>query len=226
VLLQRLSSGERDRQYITLARGSTVRVTERAEWSDADGLGSKEAALVAKGGRLEGLVLTERVWSWSGLLDLGYRTAIGPEYGFVTMHNGSVGLRVDHGWLCLRVSYAYGRQSGDYQAWGYELERNDLRLEVGPAFDLGDFRLSVAVVGSLFTRDVSYRDGTQRPRGGFGVGMSAALLYPVIRDPLDIYIGLRAGLGAERAAPVTPVDSPVEWSLVPWVGLGLAVGIF
>jgi hypothetical protein len=226
VLIERLSAKGRERQYITLASGSTVRVRDRVGWTDAEGLGSRESALVAKGGRLEGLVLTERVWNWSGLLELDYRTAFGPDYSAVTMHNGGVGFRVDYGFLYLRLSLWYGAASADYQAWGYDLDRADLRLEAGPAFNLGDFRLSVAVEGSLFSREVSYRDGAKRPRGGFGAGVTASLLYPVVRGPLGVFVGLRVGLCAERASPVTPMDAAPDWSLVPWAGIGLSMAVF
>jgi hypothetical protein len=226
VLLERLSSGGRERQYVTLAPGSTVRVQGGAGWTDAEGLGSRETALVAKGGKLEDLVLTEKTSSLSGLLELTYQAAFGPTYGAVSSHNGGVGVRIDYGLIHARLMFLYGRASADYPAWGYDLDRADLRIEAGPAFNLGDFRLSVAVGGSLFSREVTYRDGSPRSRDGFGVGIGAALLYPLIRRPLGLYVGLRAGLTAERAHPVAPMDAKESWEAIPWAGAGLALEIF
>jgi hypothetical protein len=226
VLIERLSSGGKERQYVTLTSGSTVRMRNRIGWKDTAGLGARETELVAKGGRLEGMLLTERVWSWSGLVEFDYRAAFGPEFGVASLHNGGMGFRVDYGWLTMHLGLSYGTHSEDYQAWGYDLERTELRVGVGPALDLGDCRLSLVAEGTLFSRDVSYRDGAKRPRGGFGMGVATSFLFPLIRGPLHLYVSLRAGLAAERASPVTPMDASPEWNLVPWGGIGLAMKVF
>jgi hypothetical protein len=171
-------------------------------------------------------VLTERRLRWAGLVELDYRVAIGPTYGSATLHNGGVAVRVDHGLLTLRLACAYGHGSGDYAAWGYRMDRADLRLEAGPGFDLGSTRLAVGAGANLFSRDVRYRDGTRRPRGGFGLGAGVSWLFPILSSPLAIHGVVRAGLDVEHAPPVAPVDDPARWQVVPYVGVGIAVEIF
>jgi hypothetical protein len=223
IVLERLKPGARERRRLAMAPGATIWVRKETDWSPKERLGAREEKLTAKGENIDGLVMTRKAPGFSGLVDAGYRAAFGPEYSAVSTHNASLGLRVDYDWLYLRLSFAYGRASEDFQAWGYTLDRFDLRLEAGPCYDFGDLRLALAAEAYVFSRDVVYSDEAKRPRGGFGLGAGLAALYPLYKG---LYLFLRAGIAAERASPVAHLDAAEQWNVVPWMNVGLALEVF
>ena len=226
LVLERLDGSQPERQHVALAAGDTVWVREKGGWQPTSSLGSGELALRAKGERLEGLVLTRSRPRWSGLLDLGYGAAFGPGYSAVAIHNVTAGLRLDRDWLWGQVAFSYGHRSEEFDAWGYDLDRADLALRIGPALDLWILRLGLAADVRILLRDVGFHDGTDRLRAGLGLGAAASVLASLVDDPLGLYAVLQGGVRAEYCTPVAPPGADAAWEAVPWFGVGLVVEVF
>jgi hypothetical protein len=225
VVLERLE-GKKGEQRLRLQPGQAVLVESQARWTakGASRLGSRLETLKAKGS-LDDLVLASSVRRWSGLVDLVYRASFGRELSAAATHNLGAGFRADHGPFFGAIAVGWGRSAGSYEAWGYTLNRTDVRLEAGAAVDLFAVRLGLAADAALVLRDVAYRDGAGRLAAGCALGGSASLLYsPLSRLPL--FLALRGGLAAEYAPAIVPVAAPREWRPVPWLAVGLAVRVF
>jgi hypothetical protein len=175
LVLERLDGG--GRQQVSLAASETVWVRESTGWSSSRSVGARQVALSAKGTRLEGLVLTREESRWSGLVDLGYRLAVGPRFGATPMHGLRAGVRVDRGMWLARLGYGYGRELHGLPAWGYTLERHGGELGFGAAASLGSLRLGPVLTGRVGQASVHYSDGERRSQTSWAGALGLSALW-------------------------------------------------
>ncbi|MGC4116292.1 MAG: hypothetical protein QM765_17300 [Myxococcales bacterium] len=224
LLLERLDDG--GRQQVSLAASETVWVRESAGWSSSHSVGARQVALSAKGSKLEGLVLTREESHFSGLVDLGYRLAVGPRFGTTPLHGLKAGFRVDRGIWLLRLGYAFGRESQSVPAWSYTLERHGGEVGFGAAASLGAFRLGPILSGRVSQATVAYSDGERRSRLGWAGALGLNVLWRPPQRSLPLYVTAEIGAQAEWARPAAPMSAPWALSLAPELSLGLAVELF
>lgn len=225
LVLERLDGG--GRQRVRLAAAETVWVRASTDWSGAaHSLGAKHVALSAKGTRLDGLVLTHEESGWSGLVDLGYRLAVGPRFGSTPTHGLKAGLRVDRGLWLARLSYGYGREFQSLPAWSYTLERHGGELGLGAAWTLGSFRLGPILSGRVGEAMVGYGDGQERSSTSWGGALDLCVLWRPPQRVLPLYVTAEAGVQVEWARPVAPIDAERAATLAPEVSIGLALELF
>ncbi|HEY3451331.1 MAG TPA: caspase family protein [Myxococcales bacterium] len=222
LVLERLDDG--GRQSIHLLGDETVWIRPSEGWSTLSSVGLKQVALVAKGPRLDGLVLTHEESRWSGLVELGYRLSVGPRYGAIPTHAARAGFRVDRGIWQLRLGYGYGRETHAFEAWSYLVQRHALELGFGPAATFEAWRVGPVASASVGWTSFAYGDGAKRSQTAWAGSLAANVLWQPLHLPL--YVQAQAGAMGEWSRPAAPLDGRAVFSVAPEFALGLAVELF
>jgi hypothetical protein len=226
VVIERVDTNPRQRQQVSIAKGGKIWIKNEKNWSTLHQPGFGEVTLQPKGGQLEGLMLSERISSFTGMLGLGYQVYFGDGFSAQSLHNSNVFIRLDWGNWAGSFGLMYGRESESFTAWQYTLERLEIGLQAGPAFDWGPIRIWAAARIQPLWRQVSYQDASIISEWGFAAGGLVDVLIPLVSDPFPLLLFVRSGIQAEWSAPVAPPGAPLDMQLVPWVGMAIGTEVF
>jgi hypothetical protein len=209
------------RQRLELAAGENVQLHDAAGWRPQARLGKQEIRIVAKGEEIPGIYATREVPRLSTLVDFGYQMTLRPQNASVPMHAGALAVVLEWGRLSLRLGGDIGWSSRQFATWSSSTKHYAGEIGVGLAGDIGPLHVVSSLYGRFARTVVSYDSDKEQQRNILGAGASMTGLLPLFRQPTPLYLSVRVGLLAEPVASLA-FGSETEWTVMPFVGVGLA----
>ncbi len=189
--------GARERQSIELRRGARVLLEPEPTVRAHAPFGFGVHRLAPKGNAHERWGIAVEREATTVALGPALRAVFAGERRLAPRLGAAVELRVDHGPWVVALTGGLGIDSGDFEAWGYEVRGLQVALSGGGSFDLSWARVTPLLRLGAGHAWQTFDDQAERRGWVFEAGAGVAMAIP-LGEVFALTLGLDAGLGRAK----------------------------